>query len=146
MKDQDATLHSLFGAKDISFTSEVNPNIHLSMDVITPLLLIVDELTMNAIKHAFPNPDMPNKTISKKIDYIEEHICELILKDNGVGLESPESLINHNLGWEIINNLTRQINGELEILDCEVGTGFKIVFPENFDHTLKYHLYNGGEE
>ncbi len=146
MKDQDATLHSLFGAKDISFTSDVNPDIHLSMDVITPLLLIVDELTMNAIKHAFPNPDMPNKTISKKIDYIDEHICELILKDNGVGLESPESLINHNLGWEIINNLTRQINGELEILDCEVGTGFKIIFPENFDHTLEYHLYNEGEK
>ena len=142
MTDQDATLHSLFGAKDINFVSDVNPDIHLSMDVITPLLLIVDELTMNAIKHAFPDPDMPNKTISKKIDYVEEHICELILRDNGVGLESPESLINHNLGWEIINNLTRQINGELEILDCEVGTGFKIIFPENFDHTLEYHLYN----
>lgn len=140
MKDQDSTLHALFGAKNINFVSEVNPNIHLSMDVITPLLLIVDELTMNAIKHAFPDPDMPNKTISKKIDYIEEHICELILKDNGVGLKSPESLIKHNLGWEIINNLTRQINGELEILDCEVGTGFRIVFPENFDHTLEYHL------
>ena len=143
MTDQDSTLHTLFGAKDINFVSEVNPNIHLSMDVITPLLLIVDELTMNAIKHAFPDPDMPNKTISKKIDYIDDHICELILKDNGVGLESPESLINHNLGWEIINNLTRQINGELEILDCEVGTGFKIIFPENFEHTLEYHLYGG---
>ena len=143
MTDQDSTLHTLFGAKDINFVSDVNPDIHLSMDVITPLLLIVDELTMNAIKHAFPDPDMPNKTISKKIDYIDDHICELILKDNGVGLESPESLINHNLGWEIINNLTRQINGELEILDCEVGTGFRIIFPENFEHTLEYHLYGG---
>ena len=113
------------------------------MDVITPLLLIVDELTMNAIKHAFPDPDMPNKTIYKKIDYIEGPICELILKDNGIGLESPESLINHNLGWEIINNLTKQISGEIEILDCEVGTGFRIIFPENFDHTLGYHLNRG---
>ena len=145
MKDQDSTLHALFGAKDINFVSDVNPKIHLSMDVITPLLLIVDELTMNAIKHAFPDPNMPNKTISKKIDYVEDHICELILRDNGVGLESPESLINHNLGWEIINNLTRQINGELEILDCEVGTGFRIVFPENFEHTLEYHLYKEGD-
>ena len=139
MKDQDATLHSLFGAKDINFTSDVDPSIHLSMDVITPLLLVVDELTMNAIKHAFPDPDMPNKTISKEINFVDEHICELILKDNGVGLKDPDALINHNLGWEIINNLTRQINGELEILDCEVGTGFKILFPVNFDHTLEYH-------
>ncbi len=142
MKDQDSTLNSLFGAKDINFVSEVDPNIHLSMDVITPLLLIVDELTMNAIKHAFPDPDMPNKTISKKIEFVDdsECVCELILRDNGVGLESPESLINHNLGWEIINNLTRQINGKLEILDCEVGTGFKILFPISFNHTLEYHL------
>ena len=139
MKDQDSTLHMLFGAKDINFTSEVDPEIHLSIDVITPLLLIVDELTMNAIKHAFPDPDMQNKTISKKIDFIDEHVCELILWDNGVGLKDKDALINHNLGWEIINNLTRQINGELEILDCEVGTGFKIIFPVNFDHTIAYH-------
>jgi two-component sensor histidine kinase len=139
MKDQDATLHNLFGAKDINFTSTVDPDIHLSIDVITPLLLIVDELTMNAIKHAFPDPDMPNKTISKEIKFVDEYVCELILRDNGVGLESPESLINHNLGWEIINNLTRQINGELEILDCDVGTGFRIIFPVNFDHTIEYH-------
>ena len=142
MKDQDSTLHSLFAAKDINFVSEVDPDIHLSMDVITPLLLIVDELTMNAIKHAFPDPNMPDKTISKKIEFIDddEYICELILRDNGVGLESPEALIHHNLGWEIINNLTRQINGQLEILDCDVGTGFRILFPVNFDHTLEYHL------
>lgn len=136
MKDQDLTLHSLFGAKNINFTSDVNPDIHLSMDVITPLLLIVDELTMNAIKHAFPDPNMPNKTISKKIDFVDEHVCELILRDNGVGLKDPNALTNHNLGWEIINNLTRQINGKVEILDCEIGTGFKITFPIDFDYAI----------
>ena len=146
MKDQDETLHMLFGAKDINFTSEVDSSIHLSMDVITPLLLIVDELTMNAIKHAFPDPDMPNKTISKHIKLLDEYICELILRDNGVGLKDPDALVNHNLGWEIINNLTRQINGELEILDCEVGTGFKIIFPVNFDHTIEYHREKSGGE
>ena len=146
MKDQDSTLHMLFGAKDINFTSEVDPEIHLSIDVITPLLLIVDELTMNAIKHAFPDPDMPNKTISKKIDFIDEYICELILTDNGVGLKDPDSLINHNLGWEIINNLTKQINGELEILDLEVGTGFRIIFPIDFEHTIADHKEKWGEK
>ena len=139
MKDQDETLHMLFKAKNINFTSEVDPKIHLSIDVITPLLLIVDELTMNAIKHAFPDPDMTNKTISKKIDFIDEYICELILRDNGVGLKDPDALTNHNLGWEIINNLTKQINGELEILDCKVGTGFRIIFPVNFEHSVEYH-------
>ena len=137
MQDQDETLKTLFVAKHIDFTTDIDPEIHLSIEVITPLLLIVDELTMNAIKHAFPDENMPNKTISKEIKLIDDNICEFILQDNGVGLESPETLINHNLGWEIVNNLTRQINGEIEILDCDVGTGFRLIFPTSFEYSLE---------
>ena len=133
LKDQDKTLQGLFSAKNIHFESEIDENIHLSIEIITPLLLIVDELTMNAIKHAFPNPDMENKTIYKKIDFIDENTCEFILKDNGVGLESPEQLINHNLGWEIVKSLTKQLEGTIEIVDSEVGTEFRIVFPTRFE-------------
>ncbi|WP_407381209.1 histidine kinase dimerization/phosphoacceptor domain -containing protein [Methanobrevibacter sp.] len=137
IKDQDETLKGLFSAKNINFESDINEDIHLSIEIITPLLLIVDELTMNAIKHAFPDPEMENKTISKKIDFVDENTCEFILKDNGVGLESPETLINHNLGWEIVNSLTRQLDGKIEILDSDVGTAFRIVFPTSFEDELE---------
>ena len=136
MEDQDESLKSLFSAKNINFTTEIDPEIHLSIEVITPLLLIVDELTMNAIKHAFPDDHTDNRTITKEIKFIDENICELILKDNGVGLGNPEKLINHNLGWEIVNNLTRQINGKIEILDTDGGTGFKLIFPKSFEYKL----------
>ena len=133
LEDQDETLHGLFSAKNINFESEIDENIHLSIETITPLLLIVDELTMNSIKHAFPDPDMENKTIHKEIKFIDENTCEFILKDNGVGLESPEQLINHNLGWEIVNSLTKQIDGTIEIIDSDAGTGFRIIFPIKFE-------------
>ena len=133
LEDQDDTLQGLFSAKNINFESEIDENIHLSIETITPLLLIVDELTMNSIKHAFPDPDMENKTIHKEIKFIDENTCEFILKDNGVGLESPEQLINHNLGWEIVNSLTKQIDGTIEIIDSDVGTGFRIIFPIKFE-------------
>ena len=136
MQDQDRTLKTLFRTKDINFESDVDEDIHITLEIITPLLLIIDELTMNAIKHAFPYGNMTNKTISKKINLIGENICELILKDNGIGMESPEQLTNHNLGWEIVNNLTKQINGEIEILDCKIGTGFKLIFPTSFEHSI----------
>ena len=136
MTDQDSTLNTLFGAKGINFTSEIDPKIYLSIEAITPLLLIIDELTMNAIKHAFPYSTMKDKTISKKIDLIDEKTCKMIFWDNGIGLKDSDVLKNHNLGWEIIKNLTRQINGELEILDCKVGTGFRIIFPVEFGQTL----------
>ncbi len=135
--DQDETLQNLFTAKDIQFKSYINEEIHLSMEIITPLLLVIDELTMNAIKHAFPNENQEDKTIYKKIDYIDDNVCELILKDNGVGIESPEILINHNLGWEIIMSLTRQINGKIEVLELDVGTGFRLTFPKTFEHEIE---------
>lgn len=132
IEDQDDTLKMLFNTKNINFKSDIDEDIHLSIEIITPLLLIVDELTMNAIKHAFPD-EMENKEIYKKISFIDDKMCELILKDNGVGLGSPEKLINHNLGWEIVNSLTRQLDGKIEILDCEHGTGFKLIFPKSFN-------------
>lgn len=90
---------------------------------------------MNSIKHAFPD-DMENKEIYKKIDYADENICQLIIQDNGIGLESPEQLTNHNLGWEIVTSLTKQLNGKIRILESEKGTGFELTFPENFNYTL----------
>ena len=137
IEDQDNTLQGLFSTKNIHFESDIDEDIHLSIEIITPLLLIVDELTMNAIKHAFPDPEMENKTISKKIDFVDENTCEFILKDNGVGLGNPEKLINHNLGWEIIKSLTKQLNGKIEILDVEEGTAFRIVFPTSFDYEIE---------
>ena len=137
MEDQDKTLQGLFSTKNIAFESDIDENINLSIETITPLLLIVDELTMNAIKHAFPNPDMENKRISKIIKLIDENTCEFILKDNGVGLESPEQLINHNLGWEIVNSLTKQLDGNIEIMDPKVGTEFRIVFPTKVKDTAE---------
>ena len=51
--DQDGQLRSLIGLRDgIEFKSEVDGDLNLSIEVITPLLLVIDELTMNAIKHA----------------------------------------------------------------------------------------------
>ena len=144
IEDQDNTLQGLFSAKNINFESDIDEDIHLSIEIITPLLLIVDELTMNAIKHAFPDPEMENKKISKKINFIDENICEFILEDNGVGLDSPEQLINHNLGWEIVNSLIKQLNGKIEIMETDVGTGFRIIFPTSFDYTLDDE--NGGVE
>ena len=136
IEDQDNTLQGLFSAKNINFNSEIDEDINLSIQIITPLLLIVDELTMNAIKHAFPDENMENKTITKKIDFIDENICEFILKDNGIGLKNHEKLINHNLGWEIVKSLTKQLNGKIEIMDTEVGTAFKLTFPTSFDYSL----------
>lgn len=135
--DQDSQMTSLIGLRDgIQFKSEVDNDINLTIEVITPLLLVIDELTMNAIKHAFPDKSVPNKVIYKKISKINPETGELILKDNGVGIEDP-SKISKNLGCEIIKNLTKQLDGHIELYQHENGTGYRLTFPLDMEHTME---------
>ena len=134
--DQDIKLKSLIGLRDgIEFKSTVDSNITLSIEIITPLLLVVDELTMNAIKHAFPE-DWPNKTITKEIKKLDDNTGELIIKDNGVGIDKNKKDMKHSLGCEIIKNLTKQLDGEIKYLDVDKGTGFRLLFPLTMEHTI----------
>lgn len=134
--DQDAKLEALIGLRDgIQFKSTVEDDINLSIEIITPLLLVVDELTMNSIKHAFPD-DWPNKTITKNIRKIDENTGELIIRDNGVGIDKTKKDMEHSLGCEIIKNLTKQLDGSIKYLDEEQGTGFRLLFPLTMEHTI----------
>ena len=135
--DQDSQLRGLIGLRDgIDFESEVDGDLNLSIEVITPLLLVIDELTMNAIKHAFPDKTAPDKKITKVITKIDDETAQLILQDNGVGIEHPET-VTKNLGCEIIKNLTKQLNGHIELFKHENGTGYKLVFPIHMEHTIE---------
>ena len=135
--DQDSQLRGLIGLRDgIEFKSEVDEDINLTIEVITPLLLVIDELTMNAIKHAFPDKTAPNKVIYKKITKLNDETGQLILKDNGVGIADP-SKITKNLGCEIIKNLTKQLDGEIELYQHENGTGYRLTFPLDMAHTIE---------
>ena len=134
--DQDNKLKTLIGLRDgIEFISTVDEDINLSIEIITPLLLVVDELTMNSIKHAFPS-DWPNKTITKEFRKIDENTGELIIKDNGVGIDKTKKDMKHSLGCEIIKNLTKQLDGDIKYLDVENGTGFRLLFPLTMEHTI----------
>ena len=135
--DQDSQLRGLIGLRDgIEFESEVEEDLNLTIEVITPLLLVIDELTMNAIKHAFPDKTVPDKKIIKKIYRIDNEHAQLILRDNGVGIEDPHT-VTRNLGCEIIKNLTKQLDGHIELFQHENGTGYRLTFPINMEHTIE---------
>ena len=137
IEDQDSQLRGLIGLRDgIEFKSEVDEDIVLTIEVITPLLLVIDELTMNAIKHAFPDKTVPNKVIYKEITKLDNETGQLILKDNGVGIEDP-SKITKNLGCEIIRSLTKQLDGHIELYQHENGTSYRLTFPLDMEHTIE---------
>lgn len=119
----------------IEFETNVDEDLTLTIEVITPLLLIIDEITMNAIKHAFPTASKDNK-ITKSIKSLGNDTAELIIKDNGVGLKDLSS-INTNLGCEIIKSLTKQLGGKISLIEQEKGTGYKLIFPTEMEHTIE---------
>ncbi|WP_407421816.1 histidine kinase dimerization/phosphoacceptor domain -containing protein [Methanobrevibacter sp.] len=119
---------------NIKFETHVDEDIELTLEVITPLLLIIDEITMNAIKHAFPDKTSKDNKIIKRISNLGNNTAELIIKDNGVGFDDFES-VTKNLGCEIIKSLTKQLRGHISLLNEEKGTGYKLVFPTEIEHT-----------
>lgn len=136
LEDHDRqTMAALDSHNTIEFETHVDDNLNLTIEVITPLLLIIDEITMNALKHAFPENSKNNK-ITKTIKGLGNNTAELIIKDNGVGL-SDSGNISKNLGCEIIKSLTKQLGGNISLIKQEKGTGYKLVFPTEMEHTME---------
>jgi PAS domain S-box-containing protein len=99
----------------------------LDINTAVPLGLIVNELVSNSLKHAFPNGR--EGKISIGFHQMNDKFL-LMVKDDGIGF--PDDLDFRNtgsLGLQLVNGLTDQIDGKLE-LDKSEGTSFKIIFKE----------------
>lgn len=127
---QEKTLNNLLNShNDINFITYIDSELWMPISLITPLLLIINELTTNSVKHAF-NDNTKNKQIYKHMKLIDGKTCEFVFKDNGIGLKDTKM---QNLGSVIIKSLIKQINGTLE-LTVNNGTQFKIKFPINQEY------------
>jgi two-component sensor histidine kinase len=100
-----ATAHD----RDINFVAELAP-INLSSRDATTLGIIIGELTMNAIKHAFPD----DKAGEVKIILArgEDGAPILEISDTGVGIETSNRT-SSGLGSLIVNQLCRQFDGDV---------------------------------
>ena len=122
----DSLLPILIEAYDLKnegFEFIVNVNgVVLSLNKAIPIGLIINELLINSINHAF------NETTEKKItldlNRIEDGKYLLKYSDSGVGFNPRKA---KGLGLEIIDLLITQINGNVK-LNSYSGTEYKILF------------------
>ena len=99
--------------------------VYLDIDSAIPMGLIINEIVTNTIKHAFPG-ELKGEIFIKMAQ--EEENILIVVADNGIGL--PDDLLldkTGTLGLQLVYNLTRQIDGELEIKRFK-GTEFRIKF------------------
>ncbi|WP_341530807.1 PAS domain S-box protein [Nostoc sp. UHCC 0302] len=110
----------------ISLRINIADHILLGLDTAIPCSLIVHELVSNSLKYAFP----AGRNGEIKIEFREnnDNTFTLIVADNGIGLPCNYNFNDTaSLGWQLVDALTNQLVGNLNILDA-VGVVFHITF------------------
>lgn len=99
----------------------------VGIDQAIPVLLILNELVSNALKHAFPRER--SGSIRMEADRRSGRV-EMAVIDDGVGMPEDFTLgKSTTLGLQIVEILARQLHGTWE-WKREGGTMFRVSFPE----------------
>lgn len=116
-----------YEGKAIDLELNVDPGISLELSDLIPFGLILNELTSNAIKHAFTEVDSPRLHIT--LERANGGMVRLVFKDNGMGWLPEDESSRSTLGLQIVGMLADQLRGSLDIRSAN-GTSVEILFPE----------------
>jgi PAS domain S-box-containing protein len=107
--------------KSIEITTNVQP-IALSINQAIPFSLLITELIVNAYKHAFNG----EKTGKIQLDVqMDGDIVNMVLKDDGHGVDINEFNNSDSLGATLIKTLSSQLKADFQIVDNSNVRGSK---------------------
>jgi two-component sensor histidine kinase len=89
--------------------------------------LIITELVINALKHAFPEQNNGKITVEYRSDGQK---WTLSVNDDGIGMPKGADKAKPGLGTGIIEALARQLGGHIHVSDTSPGTAFTLVHDE----------------
>jgi two-component sensor histidine kinase len=95
----------------------------MGLDQAVTLGLITTELVTNALKHAFPNGESGQVTVSFRC---EDEKCVLVVADNGIGIGAQDDT-RHRSGLRLLSSLALQL-GATVTEDTGRGTSFHLRF------------------
>lgn len=123
-------IYSLKGVENKINLDFKSDDIRFDLDTAIPLGLIVNEIVTNALKHGLKDRKKGLITVSfKRID--DEHV-ELLIGDDGKGVSrNPLEQKDETLGIMLITNLVDQIGAEIDFIEDQEGTNFRIVIPQS---------------
>jgi two-component sensor histidine kinase len=100
----------------------------LNLDTLTPLGLIINEISSNAMKYAFP--ENRKGTFFVELVAKGEGRFELNIGDDGVGMPLDlTDTANESLGTILMESLSEQLNGTLVRVKTS-GTVYQLLFEE----------------
>ncbi len=98
--------------RDIKLEIEVEKMI-LDIDTITPIGIIINELIVNALKHAFTNT---KNALIRIMLYKKEDLLILQVADNGIGFEQTTKK-EKSFGLKLIKSLSRKLKASLSFIN-----------------------------
>ncbi len=107
----------------LSITVSVDDSV-VSANASVSLGLIVTELVINALKHAFPGQRHGRMTVEYRADGMA---WELSVADDGVGMPKGPKAPTPGLGTGIVEALSRQLQAEITVTDTKPGTTIHLV-------------------
>jgi two-component sensor histidine kinase len=108
----------------LSLTSTTDDSV-VGADVSVSLGLIVTELVINSLKHAFP---VEGRTGTIEVDYASKGSGWILtVADNGVGMHGDHEDAQPGLGTGIVEALAKQLDASVSVTDADPGTRVSIV-------------------
>ena len=96
-----------------------------SADTATSISIIVNELVTNAIKHAFNGEGSGKVSVMGR----KGSAFELIVADDGRGIEATRNEERTGLGSKLVENFARQLGAKHQVTSTERGTTHRLVIP-----------------
>ena len=107
---------------------EVPEEIQFAADRAILVALIINELVLNAGKHAYPNS--AGGSIWVRVVQKDKDLVQISVRDEGVGLPAGfDPLTSKRLGSRLINALAKQLGAELSRPFSAIGTNFALLIP-----------------
>jgi two-component sensor histidine kinase len=107
---------------------EAPDKIEFAADRAILVALIINELVLNAARHAYP--DRPGETIWVSIARAEPNVLLASVRDEGVGLPADfDPQTSKRLGALLVTALSKQLNAEMTRPSCKKGTDVTLRIP-----------------
>lgn len=118
--------HSYGSGKEIQITIDAE-EVKLDLDYAIPLGLIINELTVNSFKYAFPDG---KGAISVDLKSCEKKHFKMVFSDTGIGLKDVENVESmDSLGLRLVRMFCEEMDADLDVSNSP-GATFEIFFKD----------------